>query len=30
MDKLSEWAAPIQQSAERIMEAMRIGLGPRR
>lgn len=30
MERLSEWAAPIQQSAERIMEAMRIGLGPRR
>jgi DNA-binding IclR family transcriptional regulator len=30
MERLSEWAAPIQESAARIMEATRIGLGPRR
>jgi DNA-binding IclR family transcriptional regulator len=30
MESLSEWAAPIRATAGRIMEAMRVGLGPRR
>jgi len=30
MERLSEWSGPIQETAKRIMEAMRIGLGPRR
>ncbi|WP_028747746.1 IclR family transcriptional regulator [Rhizobium mesoamericanum] len=30
MEKLSQWVGPIQEAAAQIMEAMRIGLGPRR